>query len=283
MAAPLTGRGDNGGDVEELEIALLLEGVRRRFGPDFRDYRPEVVRHRVQALMARLALNTVSALQERVLHHEAAAAALLRALSPPPTALFDDPAHFRALRAQLGPLLRSCPAPRLWLAECVCPEQVYAVAILLAEEKLEQRTHIFATAANEELLQEAREGVFPRERLPSYAENHVQSGGRRPLADYIALRGERASFDAGLVANVTWCQYSLASNASFNEFQLIMCRQALSDYGPRLRQRVLRLFDDSIAPLGILGLDRGDELERLPFAGSYRQLAGRSDLYRRVR
>jgi len=283
MAAPLTGGGDNGGSVEELEIALLLEGVRRRFGQDFRDYRPESVHRGVRALMAQYALHTVSALQERVLHDKAAAAALLRALSPQPTALFDDPAHFRALRAQLGPLLRSSPVPRLWLAECVCPEQIYAVAILLAEEKLEERTQIFATAANEVLLQEAREGVFSRERLSSYAENHMRSGGSRPFADYVALHGDSARFDAGLVANVTWCQYSLASNASFNEFQLIMCRQALSDYGPRLRQRVLRLFDDSIAPLGILGLDRGDELERLPFAGSYRQLAGRGDLYRRVR
>ncbi len=282
MAAPLTGRGGDG-DVEELEVALLLEGVRRRFGQDFRDHRPEPVHRAVRASMARYALNTVSALQERVLHDKAAAAALLRALSPQPTALFDDPAHFRALRAQLGPLLRSCPAPRLWLAECVCPEQVYAVAILLVEEKLEERTQIFATAANEALLQEAREGIFSRERLSSYAENHMRSGGSRPFADYVALCGGSARFDAGLVANVTWCHYSLASNASFNEFQLILCRQALPDYGPRLRQRVLRLFDDSIAPLGILGLDRGDELERLPFAGNYRQLAGRSDLYRRVR
>jgi hypothetical protein len=36
------------------------------------------------------------------------------------------------------------------------------------------------------------------------------------------------------------------TDASFNEFQLI-CRRALADFGPMLRQRVLRLFHDSLS------------------------------------
>jgi len=275
--------------VEDLEIDLLLEGVLRRFGHDFRGYRRESVRLRLRALMAQRRLHSVSALQDDVLHDPAAGAALLRALGAPGAALFDDPDYFRALRGVLVPWLGSCPAPRVWIAECVCAEQVCALAILLIEEGLYGKTQIFATASNEALLQEAREGRFALERLAQYADNYRKCGGRADLAAYIDKTGDKTGSQAGegvfsaeLRANITWAQYSLATDASFNEFQLIMCRQAMADFDKPLRRRVLQLFDDSMPLFGILSVDHGEELNSAPFVARYRNVAERSDLYRRV-
>ncbi len=269
--------------VENLEIDLLLEGIARRFGHDFRGYQRAPLRTRLHALMRDAGVATVSALQERVLHDAATGDALLRALAARPAALFDDPAYFRALREVMVPWLRSCPSPRVWVAECVSVEEVCALSILLAEEGLHDRTQVFATAENEALLREASSGGFALDRLPQYAQNYRDSGGRADLADYYYCEdGGRAVFSAQLRSNITWAQYSLATDASFNEFQVIVCRRALPDFGARLQRRTLQLFYDSMPLFGILGVGRSDGLDTMPFALRYKAISTQRGLYRRV-
>jgi chemotaxis protein methyltransferase CheR len=268
--------------VEDLEIDLLLEGVYRRFGQDFRGYRRESVRHRLHALMRSAGLKTVSSLQDRVMHDEAACDLLLRALTIQPAGMFDDPGYFHALRTAIVPWLRSCPSPKIWVAECVAAEEVCALAILLAEEGVHEKTQIFATAANESLLEEAKAGEFPLERWPEYAENYRRCGGRADFADYCSEARGRAVFSTGLRSNVTWAQYSLATDASFNEFQLIVCRNVLSDFGAALNRRALQLFYDSMPLFGILSVGSDDGLNAAPFVSRYRAIAEEQGLYRRV-
>lgn len=268
--------------VEDLETDLLLEGIYRRFGHDYRGYQREILKAKVRALMQRIGVGTVSGLQDRVMHDPATGDAMLQALSARPAAFFDDPAYFHALRDAMVPWLRSCPSPRIWIAECVSAEEVGALAILLAEEGLQDRTQIFATAENEALLQAASACSFALDQLPEYEENYRKSGGKANLADYCRQENGRAIFSPHLRSSITWAQYSLASDASFNEFQLIVCRRALSDFGIALRRRTLQLFYDSMPLFGILSVDRSDELEAAPFGSRYKSIADGHGLYRRV-
>ena len=96
-------------DLEELEIDLLLEGLFRRYGYDFRGYARSSLRRRVRGVMAAEAVGTVSALQERMLHDQACVQRLLAALSVNVSAMFRDPAFFLAFRRSAVPLLRTYP------------------------------------------------------------------------------------------------------------------------------------------------------------------------------
>lgn len=267
--------------VEELEIDLLLEALFQRHGYDFRDYDRALVRRKLLGAMAARELKTLSALQERVLHEPGAASNLLRALALQPAALFDDPAWAREARAVLGKSLRSAPVPRVWLAECAGIGEAWTLAILLHEEGLLARTEIFATVANDELLAEVREASIDAATLPALQERYLQAGGSGNLADYLELRDGRAVLLPRLRARITWAGYNLVTDASFNEFQAILCCRALADFGPMLRQRVLRLFHDSLARFGVLAIDRelapGDA-----HAGVYQALSETLPWYRRV-
>jgi chemotaxis protein methyltransferase CheR len=268
--------------LQELEIDLLLEGVSRRFGYDFRGYRRAPLRDRLLALMQHVGVQTISALQDRVMHERSVTDALLRALSMRHTALFDDAEYFRALRTVVVPLLRSCPSPRIWIAECLSAEEVCSLSILLAEEQLYDKTQIFATAANDTLLDEAKQGVFELDLLPLYADNYRKSGGTASLDDYVGRAGAQGVFSADIRSNVTWAQYNLATDASFNEFQLIVCRRALSDFGASLQHRALQLFYDSMPLFGILSVDEKPALAMPPFVICYKTLSEEHGLYRRV-
>src|SRR5690606_33789884 len=109
----------------------------------------------------------------RVLHDAAAMERLLMSLSVNVTSMFRDPGFYRAFRETVVPLLRTYPFVRIWHAGCATGEEVYSMAILLHEEELYDRARIYATDINEVLLQRARAGIFPLDRMQDYTRNYL--------------------------------------------------------------------------------------------------------------
>lgn len=272
---------DSTRDIEDLEIDLLLEAVFQRHGLDFRGWLREPLRRKLHGFMQAAGLDTVSAVQERLLHDPRAAAQLLRTLSRSSGALFGDVQHFQGLRGALVPWLRSRPAPRLWVAECSAAD-VFALAILLQEEDLYERTQIFATHANEDLLAEAAAAGMDVARLDEFERNYRACGGRRALREYLAERDGAPIFAPQLQANIVWAQYNLATDASFNEFELIMCRDTLAEFGNALKRRTLQLFHDSLPHFGLLSANGIDHPEADTSIAGYTSLDRDSGLFRRV-
>ncbi|GAB3385882.1 CheR family methyltransferase [Massilia agri] len=268
--------------TEELEIELLLEALYQRFGVDFRDYGRDRLRERLLAQVAARGLATLSSLQERVLHEGGVAEDVVRALGVPPAPLFDLPDDTRRLRTALGDSLRPTALPKVWLAEPAGVAEAWTLAIVLAEEKLYARTQVFATVGSDEQLARMRVASLPEAELTSSQSHYMASGGSGRLADYFEISNGEARLLPRLRERITWAQYSLVTDASFNEFHGIVCRRALPDFGPLLRQRVLRLFRDSLSLFGVMGLDR--ELESTD-AGveDYQPLFGDGGWYKRVR
>ncbi len=267
--------------TEELEIELLLEALFQRYGYDFRAYDRQAIRRRLYGLMRERGLATVSSLQDRVLHEPGASAALLRALSVQPATLFHDPEQASQLRIVLASCLRASAVPKIWLAECGGAEEVWSLAIMLAEEQLHTRTEIYATTANEQVLAEAMDTSIPIHRMEQCKEDYRASGGTGNLDDYFDVDCGRAVLASHLRSRINWAQYNLVTDASFNEFQLIVCRRALPDFGPVLRRRVLRLFHDSLSRFGVLGIDREFD-EGDPYGASYQAVFPHQGWYKRV-
>jgi chemotaxis protein methyltransferase CheR len=267
--------------VETLEIELLLEAIVQRFGYDFRDYARGPLRRRLHALMASLDLLTVSRLQERVLRDSAAASALLHQLGQRDSRLFDSPAAYAQLRGAIDLALCGTPLPQVWLADCAGLAEAWSTAILLQEAGMASRAEIFATVPCDDVLAALQTGTIPASEVEASRPYYLNSGGCARLDDYFERRGEHAVLAEPLRSRITWAQHSLVTDASFNEFQLIVCRHALADFNPRLRRRALRLFNDSLARFGVLGLDRPIDAET-GLAGLYQPLQPGVFWYRRL-
>lgn len=283
VSAGGTGRRHSPSSVEELELELLLEALFQCHGYDFRGYDRAVVARKVQALRAELGLATISALQSRILHDDDAYNALLRALYVAPALMFDNALEVSMLRLSLGVCLHGAALPRVWLADCAGAQQAWTLAILLEQEQLAPRTEIYATVASDAMLAEAQQASLPMARLAELQANYVRSGGIGKLIDYFDVSddGLHAVLKPQLSSRITWAQYNLVTDASFNEFQMILGHRALPDFGPALRKRVLQLFDDSLAPFGMLALDRPLD-EHDPLARHYKPLLAHQSWYKRV-
>ncbi len=269
-------------DVDEIELALLLEGVYRRYGFDFREYAPASLRRRVWRRVHAEELSTISALQDKLLHDPACMERLLLDLSINVTAMFRDPTFYIAFRQKVVPQLRTYPFTRIWVAGCSTGEEVYSLAILLQEEGVYDRTRIYATDINQSVLDRARTGVFPLDKMREYTQNYIRSGGERAFSEYYLAKYDGAQFQRSLVENVVFAQHNLVSDRSFNEFNVIICRNVMIYFDRALQNRVHHLFYESLVTFGVLALGAKESIKFSPFEDRYEELDAGERLYKKV-
>lgn len=285
-APPVPGQGHrpSGGpaDLEDLEVRLLLEAIYHRHGYDFRQYAMTSIKRRIRHYIREEGLQSITRLQERVLHDPSASHRLLSVLTVPVTSMFRDPQFFAAFRAKAVPLLRTYPFLRLWHAGCSTGEEVYSMAILLEEEGLYERCRIYATDMNETVLAQAEKGDFPVSSMQVNTANYLQAAGRGPFSRYYTVKGERAAFEPRLRRNVVFALHNLATDGAFNEFNAVLCRNVLIYFNRGLQDRVHGLLYESLERFGYLGLGAKESLRVTPFESRYEELDGRGKLYRKV-
>jgi chemotaxis protein methyltransferase CheR len=269
--------------LEEIEIELLLEGVFRYYGADFRNYAPASLRRRIRESMQREGVRTVSGLQAKLLHDAASLERFLHTLSINVTSMFRDPAFYLAFRLKVVPLLRTYPFVRIWHAGCSTGEEVYSMAILLHEEGLYPRCRIYATDMNPVVLRKAREGIFPLASMQEYTSNYMMAGGKSFFSDYYTAQYEHVIFNPALKTNLVFSEHNLVTDSSFNEFHVILCRNVMIYFNKTLQKRVHSLIYESLVMFGILGVGNKESLRYTPRETDYEELDAESRLYRKVR
>ncbi len=248
--------------VEKVEIELLLEGIYRHYGYDFRNYSFPSIRRRIWHRVHAERLTNVSQLQALVLHDTDGLNRLMADFSVNVTEMFRDPDFFRDIRTKVLPELERFPQIRIWHAGCSTGEEVYSMAILLHEAGLYDRSRLYATDMNAQVLAQAEAGMFPLQRMQQYTKNYLQSGGTREFSEYYTVRGEAVQFQPFLSDNIVFFQHNLATDHSFNEFHLIICRNVLIYFNEMLQQRAIQLFAESMNQSGFIGLGSKENLLR---------------------
>lgn len=267
--------------LEEVDIDRLLEAVYRFRGYDFRDYARPSLRRRIANRLRVEKVDTITGLLDKILQDPSCMDRLVLGLSVNVSAMFRDPDFFRAMRTHVFPLLRTRPYIRIWQAGCSMGEEVYSVAIMLAEDGLIDRCRIYATDINEAALQKARGGIYPLERMQRCTQNYIRAGGTRSFSEYYTAAYDNAIFTPALREHVVFAKHNLATDGPFNEFSLILCRNVLIYFNRRLQDRVHRLLYDSLASCGVLGVGAKEALTRTALEDQYDQLAPPHRLYRR--
>lgn len=269
-------------ELEEIEIQLLLEGVARYYGYDFRNYALASLKRRIWNCMHAEQLERISQLQERILHDPACMERFLLALTVNVTAMFRDAGFYRAFREKVVPLLRTYPFIRVWHAGCSTGEEVYSMAILLYEAGLYDRCRIYATDMNTAVLGKAKAGIFPLEKMQEYTSNYLKAGGSRAFSEYYTAAYEHAIMRPWLRDHITFSQHNLATDGSFNEFNVVLCRNVMIYFNKTLQEHVHQLLYESLSTFGILGLGHAESLKFTAHESQYIELVSGERLYRRI-
>lgn len=270
-------------DLPDVELDGLLEEIFAEFGYDFREYSRPSLKRRIRRVMNSEGIRTISALRERLPADSKLMARFVEKSAVNVTAMFRDPAFFLTFRRRVVPLLRSYPSLRVWIAGCSTGEEAYSAAIVLAEERLLDRAEIFATDISPRVLEQAREGVFRSSDMREYTRNYLLAGGKEEFSSYYTANYGQAVFNSQLRSKLQFFEHNLATDSSFAEFQVILCRNVLIYFDKALQARVQRLFYDSLRLFGVLGLGRKESLRFTSLADCYEELEPSERLYKRIR
>jgi len=270
-------------ELEDIEVTLLLEGLYRVYGFDFREYSRASIKRRLLELMRTEKIESISAYQDMLLHDQPSVQRLLLGLSVHATSMFRDPSFYRTFRTKVVPLLKTYPTVQIWVAGCSTGEEVYSLAILLKEEGVYERCRIYATDISNAVLRKAKDGIFPLASMREYTNNYHLAGGAQEFSDYYTARYDRVIFSSGLSKNVVFSEHNLATDGSFNEFQVILCRNVMIYFNKHLQERVHNLLYNSLSMFGVFGLGNKESLKFTPRAAAYEHLNSDDKLYRKVR
>ncbi|WP_445489138.1 CheR family methyltransferase [Niallia sp. 03133] len=266
-----------------VEIDLLLEGIYRLSGFDFRQYNRSSISRRIYYRMKMDSIPTISRLLEKIIHEEAFLEQVLNDFSINVTEMFRNPSFFKAFRERVIPQLRNLKEIRIWHAGCATGEEVFSMAILLEEEGLMDKTVIYATDMNEHVLQKANQGAFPLHKMQAYTKNYMLAGGTHAFSEYYKTDHHYAYFHSNLLKNIIFAQHNLVTDQSFNEFHVIICRNVLIYFTTALQNQVQHLFYESLSKNGFLGLGDKETLRFVDAAPNYKELVGDERIYQKIR
>lgn len=268
-------------ELEQIELDLFVQALKRRHGHDFSQYAPASLIRRVRQLARDHRCENISELTTRLLHEPDFVAVVIQGLSVPMSEMFRDPPVFRALREQVLPMLASYPQITIWQAGCAHGQEAYSLAILLDEAGLYERSHIFATDFNADALRRAHEGIYPARDAQLWSRNYLEAGGERSLADYYSARYNFIKIDQRLRRHITFASHNLVADKVFCEAHLVVCRNVLIYFSAPLQNRTLALFHDSLVRGGYLCLGLRESLDFSPAGADFSVLEAALRLYRR--
>lgn len=268
-------------EYTDLEIDLLLKAVFRLSGYDFRLYNRSSITRRIENRMRISNLSTITELTNMIIHNKDYLHQILNDFSINVTEMFRNPSFFKAFREEIIPKLRDFPQIRIWHAGCATGEEVFSMAILMEEEGLMDKTVIYATDMNEDVLEKAKNGVFPIHKMQAYTKNYQLAGGKESFSQYYKTDRQYAYFHKSLLENIIFAQHNLVTDQSFNEFHIIICRNVLIYFTQKLQNQVHHLFYESLMNGGFLGLGDKETLRFIDIVSNYNEVNNSERIYQK--
>jgi len=267
-------------DTVPFEVNQLLEAVYFRYGYDFRHYARGSIERRIRYRVEHSELENVSQMIAKVMHDPDYFNLFLNDMSVTVTEMFRDPLVFKSIRNQLFLRLKTYSRINIWHAGCATGEEVYAMAIMLEEEGLLERSQLYATDFNNHSLAVAKEGIYSQQHMSKYQKSYKKSGGKKKLTDYCHTKHEHIKFDQGLRQHITFANHNLVKDKEFAQMHLIMCRNVLIYFDHQLQQLALNLFKCSLIDRGYLILGREEALGSAAMHAVFESIDAKYRIYR---
>ena len=254
-------------DKSQLERILTL--LRARTKQDFRAYkRPTLVR-RTRRRMALHQVETFGDYLDQLHQDPDEITALARDLTINVSGFFRDFEAWTELAGQaIKPLIaeRDEVQLRIWVPACATGEEAYSLAMLVTEEAEAAaksfEIQIFATDLAEDLLPQARTGLFPA--------GIVADVGDQRLKRFFDVEDTGYRIKKDLRERVMFAPQNLLLDPPFSRIDLISCRNLLIYLEPEYQKKVLGVFHFALRENGYL------------FLGPAESISGSEDLFQPI-
>ncbi len=255
-------------------VEILLSDVLELYGYDFTGYSRASLKRRIVRLYQLDGFVSFAEYRYKIRTDAGYFNRFLEQITINVTEMFRDPEFYKTLRNEILPKLGTYPFIRIWIAGCSTGEEAYSVAIFLKELKLLHKSLIYATDINTAVLENAAQAIIPMSKIQLYTENYMEAGGSEQFSDYYTANYSLGKLQDDLKSKIIFSTHNLVTDNSFNEFQLILCRNVIIYFDRPLQMKVFELFDNSLEKFGYLALGTKETLDFSTIAKNYERLKG---------
>ena len=253
-------------------VEILLADVLEVYGYDFTGYSRASVKRRILRLYASDGFVSFAEYRYKIKTEPAYFKRFLEQVTINVTEMFRDPEFYKTLRNDILPRLGTYPFIRIWVAGCSTGEEAYSIAIFLKELNLLHKSLIYATDINSAVLENAAQSIIPISKIQLYTENYIAAGGSEQFSDYYTANYSLGKLNDELKTKIIFSTHNLVSDYSFNEFQLILCRNVIIYFDRPLQTKVFELFDNSLEKFGYLALGTKETLDFSKVSNNFERL-----------
>lgn len=267
--------------ISSQELQDIVELMGKVSGFNLSGYSKSSLKRRVQRVMDLACMDLVD-IKSAIINVEGFHTYLMNEITVNVTEMFRDPPYHAALRSDVFPYLETFPRLKFWSAGCSTGEEVYSLAIMLTEAALYDRSFIYGTDVNHNVLEVAKKGIYPLKNFKLYTENYHATGAFNSLSDYYTAMYGSAIIHADIRRNILFSQHNLATDSTFNEFQLISCRNVLIYFDLELQNRVFHLFYESLSEFGFLCLGTKETLFNHEIMSKFKVISKQFNIYQKI-
>lgn len=267
--------------ISAPQITALIDLVKKVHGFDFSGYTKASLKRRITRIMQLKKLSFYD-LKHALVNNQDFFQEFLEEITVNVTEMFRDPSFYKGLNSQVIPYLSTYQHSKIWVAGCSTGEEVYSMAILMREAGLSNKSFIYGTDINTEVLREARRGIYSLRNIKSYAENYQFTGLKGSISDHFTILYDAASIHNELKQNTLFSVHNLVSDGVFNEFQLISCRNVFIYFETELQEHILELFYKSLCPLGYLCLGSKETIRSDTFKKKFKVINPKENIYQKI-
>jgi chemotaxis protein methyltransferase CheR len=203
-----------------------------------------LLQQRLDRVQQRLGISTLTEMANALRHPDAQEVqlAIMHAASTNHTYFFRETDVLEQFRKDVLPTLATRPEIRLWSAACSTGDEVYTLAILIAEalgpEAL-RRTHILGTDISAPVIEQAEAGIYPRDRLEQMPADLLERYLRPVGLNRFRINDEIRAACTFRRMNLKKSPYPFQ-----HMFQAVFCRNVLYYFAPADQVEVVNAIAD---------------------------------------
>ncbi|WP_119393564.1 CheR family methyltransferase [Salinibius halmophilus] len=246
---------------KRLDAEIFLGSLKMAYGYDFEHYAKASLNRRLQALKKHYKVNYLTDLITLLVNDRNVAEHVVSLITVPASNFFRDPEVWQTLREKVIPKLASYPFINIWQSGCSNGEETYSLQILLHESGLMNKVRLIVSDINPALIAKAKTGAFSKPTIEEGAHNYALAGGKEDFYSYFNKADGEYIVVEPLRQHLEFFAHNLAADQSFIEANLIVCRNVLIYFDSSLQDRVVQLFNQSLARGGYLVLGNTESIE----------------------
>jgi chemotaxis protein methyltransferase CheR len=250
-------------EIDENEIIVFVDKIKKISDYDFSEYSDKSLKRRLTKILFDNNLDFKTFIQ-KIGQNKSFLEKIVKDITVNTTELFRDPLTWNSIRYEVLPLIRNQMPVNIWHAGCSTGQEVYSMLILLNELGLYDKSDLYATDINSDVLEIARTGIYNYHFNLNYLDNfdkvirQSRTGENIDVeySKYFIIDKTRDFFKmhSFLTDKPVYKKMDLVrdTNPFPVKYDLIICRNVIIYFNYELQNKVLKLFYDNLRAGGCL-------------------------------